>query len=274
MKYEIRGEPDHLGSISSSLGSEYRIRPGIHRVALSEFEAPSFAQNFYSVSDRKRVDDLKQKIRSSGWVSPLIVVYDQEGAYVLEGAHRLVALHELGSKDLPALVVDDTSARKNPPSTALVGIGRLVSLEVLKDGKVSMLRPSGRQLAWDPAARAFHIVTPVRKVRKALPPKVARAHQAFHQAPSTHAWTVRAPSPQGALRDLGLVKALTYFVPPAIKSPEKNRYLWHHAFGDTGHKGGKYPTKVMPALLKDARGNLFIRRRRGNIFTVDSWLRG
>jgi len=30
----------------------------------------------------------------------------------------------------------------------------------------------------------------------------------------------------------------------------------------------------MPALVRDSRGNLFIKRRKGNIFTVDTWLRG
>lgn len=86
---------------------------------------------------------------------------------------------------------------------------------------------------------------------------------------------VDAPSPTGVLAKVGLVKSLTYEVPTRIRSPEKNRYRWHHAFGDTGHKGGDtYPERVMPALLRDARGNLFIKRRPGNIFTVDTWLRG
>ena len=35
-----------------------------------------------------------------------------------------------------------------------------------------------------------------------------------------------------------------------------------------------YTPKVMPALCQDSKGNLFIKRRKGNIFTVDTWLRG
>jgi hypothetical protein len=109
--YETRGEPDNRSSVAATLSS-YRIRPGIHRVPLSQFDA-TFRANFYSASDRKRVDALKARIEASGWVSPLIVVYDAEGPYVLEGAHRLVALGELGAADVPALIVDDLE-RENP----------------------------------------------------------------------------------------------------------------------------------------------------------------
>jgi hypothetical protein len=68
---------------------------------------------------------------------------------------------------------------------------------------------------------------------------------------------------------------LVYEVPQTVRSPGKNPYQWHHAFGDTGHKGGKaYSTAVMPWLARDSKGNLFFVRRQGNIFNVDSWLRG
>ena len=71
------------------------------------------------------------------------------------------------------------------------------------------------------------------------------------------------------------MKALVYTVPRKINSPEKNPYQWHHAFGDTGHKGGDhYPERVMPALMKDQKGNLFFKRRPGNIYKVDQWIRG
>jgi hypothetical protein len=36
----------------------------------------------------------------------------------------------------------------------------------------------------------------------------------------------------------------------------------------------KLRTRVMPALMMDARGHIFIHRRPGNIFRVDTWLRG
>lgn len=77
------------------------------------------------------------------------------------------------------------------------------------------------------------------------------------------------------VKNVGLLKSLVYYVPSKIRSPGKNKYLWHHAFGDTGHKGGdSYPIKVMPMLQRDSAGNLFIKRRPGNIFRVDNWLRG
>jgi hypothetical protein len=110
-RYEIRGEPDNYESIAATL-CEYRVRPGIHRVPISALDA-TFSANFYAVGDRRRVDALKERVQKSGWVSPLIVVYDAEGPYVLEGAHRLVALGELGALSVPALIVDDLE-RSNP----------------------------------------------------------------------------------------------------------------------------------------------------------------
>lgn len=105
-QYEVRGKADNFDSIGASL-DEYEIL-GYSKVPMSAFDG-RFETNFYSVSDRNRIQALKAKIQASGWVSPLIVVEDAEGLYVLEGGHRLVALYELGAADLPALVVRDLS---------------------------------------------------------------------------------------------------------------------------------------------------------------------
>lgn len=154
----------------------------------------------------------------------------------------------------------------------LLGIGRLVSLEVLRpDGRVTEMRPRQKWLAWD--GRRFHIVSRRAKRNAPLAEKVQRMHRRFHRANPSSTYEVDCPAPQGPLREVGLVKALIYDSSD-INSPSKQKYHWHHAFGDTGHKGGEYPTKVMPALKQDARGNLFIVRRPGNIFRVDEWLRG
>ncbi len=180
-------------------------------------------------------------------------------------------------------------AKSNPgPNGSLLGIGYLTSLEVLdpKTGRARTMRPGGKLwLGWLTSAKNYRICTVARTGRTkftrehlvgtGMAPEVVRAHRRFHQAPPRGAITVDVPDPKGPLKQLGLLKALTYNVPQKVKSPDKNRYLWRHAFGDVGHKGGStYPTKVMPALMRDTRGNLFIKRRPGNIFTVDSWLRG
>jgi hypothetical protein len=160
---------------------------------------------------------------------------------------------------------------------AIVGLGQLTALEVLdpKTKRTVTKRMRGRWLAWDPRKRAFHLCTMASKAGGRLPASVERAHRKFHQAPSAKAVMANVPDSAGGEITVGLVKSLTYLVPPQINSPEKNPHHWHHAFGDTGHKGGDhYPERVMPALVRDRAGNLFIRRRPGNIFRVDTWLRG
>lgn len=161
---------------------------------------------------------------------------------------------------------------------AVIGLGRLLRLDVLdqKTGKNRVERIRGKWLVWIPGKRRFGIGALVkRNVLSRLPATVVKAHRRFHESNPRTVSIIDVPEPRGVLQQIGLVRALVYDVPHAVKSPGKNKFHWHHAFGDTGHKGGKeYPTKVMPALMKDRAGNLFIKRRPGNIFTVDTWLRG
>lgn len=91
-------------SIASSL-SDYEVLPGIREVAMDLFDPKAF---FYAADDHKRARRLAEKIEESGWIAPLIVVVDADGPYVLEGAHRYVALHHLKAKSFPAVVVIDT----------------------------------------------------------------------------------------------------------------------------------------------------------------------
>lgn len=165
--------------------------------------------------------------------------------------------------------------KRNPHCPALTGLGTLVNLEIIQPGgrSAKTLRTPGRWLAWD--GQAFHICRIAGGTRPLTDSATIRRHRQFHGQPPAGGRVVDRPAPVGALRQIGLLKALTYRVPSHVRSPEKNPYLWHHAFGDTGHKGGDhYPEKVMPALMRDANGNLFIKRRPGNIFRVDQWLRG
>lgn len=162
-------------------------------------------------------------------------------------------------------------------SKALLGIGLLTSLEILdpKTGRTTTRIVRGKWLAWDTGRRAFHICTVKGRAGQGLPAGVAKAHRRFHAANPRATVAADVPASAGGEQQVGLVKALTYRVPQQVESPEKNPHLWHHAFGDTGHKGGDaYPQRVMPALVRDRAGNLFIRRRPGNIFRVDTWLRG
>ncbi len=171
---------------------------------------------------------------------------------------------------------------------AVLGVGRLLSVTVLnpKTGRTTIIKPAKRWLAWAVKKKTYCICRVLGRIDTSalvgtgqpfpkLPADVRAAHAKFHAAAPRGSLKVDVPTPSGPLRLVGLVSALVYDVPRSVRSPEKNRYHWHHAFGDTGHKGGdQYPLKVLPALMKDRKGNLFIRRRPGNIFTVDTWLRG
>jgi hypothetical protein len=61
----------------------------------------------YSVENDKYIEQLTDKIRVSKQISPLIVVIDKEGPYILEGSHRIDALKRLDAKSFPALIVID-----------------------------------------------------------------------------------------------------------------------------------------------------------------------
>ncbi len=159
----------------------------------------------------------------------------------------------------------------------LLTLGTLKSITVLdpETGRKKNIAGRGRWLAWEPGRRKFHVCTVRGSTAARVPGNIARAHQRFHGVPPQgNPLLADAPTPSGPVRTLGLAEALVYTVPRKINSPGKNPHIWHHAFGDTGHKGGTYSQRVMPALATDSKGNLFFIRRKGNIFRVDNWLRG
>lgn len=90
-------------SISASL-NEYDILPGVREVPLSEFDR----SRPYSKEGWDRVKWLMSEIGRNKRIDPLIVVVDEDGAYVLEGGHRLSALQIMKVEKMPALVVVDT----------------------------------------------------------------------------------------------------------------------------------------------------------------------
>lgn len=111
-----RGEMDGLivrkyipnkSSIDASL-SNYRTVLEISAVPFSEFkDIKKPSDMFYAVNDIRKSEKLADEIAVSGEINPLIVVIDKDGPYILEGAHRFVALQILGFKRFPALVVLD-----------------------------------------------------------------------------------------------------------------------------------------------------------------------
>jgi hypothetical protein len=109
---QVRGDIPNLDSIGSSL-DEYDVLPGVREVPIADFSPPSTF--FYAKNDWDRSGSLAQAIAQSGEISPLIVVIDDEGPYILEGAHRFVALAKLGKTSFPALVVLDKDDKFQDP---------------------------------------------------------------------------------------------------------------------------------------------------------------
>ncbi len=188
--------------------------------------------------------------------------------------------HEVGTR-LWKEYRDKHPSRNNPvphsaPSRALLCVGQLRQLEIYdpRTGRSGVFSPKGKWLAWD--GKQFQICNVKGQVNASLPSKLVAKHRKFHNAnPVGKPFLASMPDRGPTIKNVGLLKSLVYYVPSKIRSPGKNKYLWHHAFGDTGHRGGdSYPTKVMPMLQRDSAGNLFIKRRPGNIFRVDNWLRG
>lgn len=104
----VRDDVPNRPSIESSLDSS-QVLDGIRQVPMRLF---STSGGHYSVEGTRRIEQLASEIADSGEITPLIVVFDADarGPYVLEGATRIEALHRLGVKSFPALVVKDTSS--------------------------------------------------------------------------------------------------------------------------------------------------------------------
>lgn len=100
---------DNTSSIGATL-DEYYILKDIRVMKMSEFGGPRSV--FYAKNDFDRARALAEKIKESKEISPLIIVIDDEGPYILEGAHRYVALYYLKAKSFPAMVVVDEDEYK------------------------------------------------------------------------------------------------------------------------------------------------------------------
>jgi hypothetical protein len=166
-------------------------------------------------------------------------------------------------------------------------MGRLRALRVRANGRERTIRPSGSFLGWLPAGRKLVVVKKAKgqkvltnvRMPASTVGKIQGVHRKFHgvspQKFNTYVW----PDAVGKLTPVGLIVSLIYDIPPGLRSPGKVRYQWNHEFGDHGERGhgrvsgqGNYPEKLMPLLVKDQKGNLFIKRRPGNKFYVTDWL--
>lgn len=121
----VRKEVPNSDSIASSFNDgEYTVLPGVRKVPLALFDS-SPNDLFYAADDIARTRKLAEQIRQSGEIDPLIIAYDNDASgrpYIVEGAHRLGALHLLGVKEFPALVVDARTRAAEPEGTPGGGV--------------------------------------------------------------------------------------------------------------------------------------------------------
>lgn len=102
----VKNSVDNTSSISASFNNYYILKD-IREVPLSQFNSNP-KQLFYAADDMRRTEQLAQTIKTNGFITPLIVAVDEKnGPYILEGAHRLGALHMLQIPTFPAMVVID-----------------------------------------------------------------------------------------------------------------------------------------------------------------------
>lgn len=103
----VRKEVPNAESIEATFGTDFTELPGIREIPMADFEAPP------EITERTKA--LAEEIEESGEINPLIVAFDNQGPYILEGGHRFDALKILGAESFPAVVVtDNRSLRKAP----------------------------------------------------------------------------------------------------------------------------------------------------------------
>lgn len=157
-------------------------------------------------------------------------------------------------------------------------LGRLQELK-LEDGRsLGSTDLRGCYLAWVPSRKDLVIVH--RKLKKTgkISEKTADAHREFHAANPSRVSCFDWSPPKG-VRVIGRLQSLIYDIPKEMRSPEKKKFRWDHAFGDHGERGHgpsrgvkKYSRSLMPKLCEDRNGDLFIVRVPGNKYYVRDWI--
>lgn len=96
---------DHVPNLSSIDGymAESETLPGVRVVPMSDLGSPRSV--FYAADDFARSERLAGAIEESQEINPLIIGVDEKGPFIIEGAHRFVALYNLKVKEFPAIVV-------------------------------------------------------------------------------------------------------------------------------------------------------------------------
>ncbi len=161
-----------------------------------------------------------------------------------------------------------------------VYLGKLDEIVVETGGRTFHLDSKTLHVAWVQSKRDLALVLKSRAKPGKVDAQSVAIHQKFHASPMTKAVAYEWPTPVGRLRKIGLIRSLTYVVPPGVNSPTKHGFKWVHAFGDHGESGhgpmrnGEkvYPDMLKPSLCEDEKGNYFVCRRPGNKYKVTDWI--
>jgi hypothetical protein len=124
---QVRHDVPNQSSIDASIDTPTVLRR-VRSVSISAFDP----KGEYVPSRSARVRQLAREIEQSKEINPLILGFDEEGLYVIEGGHRFDALRLLGVKEIPALVVMDEGSLYKAVRQAVTD-GRLVPPEVLAE---------------------------------------------------------------------------------------------------------------------------------------------
>jgi hypothetical protein len=103
----VRKDIPNIGSIAASF-DDYEVLPGVRSIPISDFD-PDYLNSISMDKLDARTRKLADEIGQSKELNPLIVAYDDKGAYIVEGGHRFDALIARKAKRLPAMVVIDKS---------------------------------------------------------------------------------------------------------------------------------------------------------------------
>jgi hypothetical protein len=128
---KVRQNIPNYSSIDSSL-ENYTVANGIKEIPMDVFADNALPISFYSLSEEKRTKNLAKEIHRSQEISPLIVVYDSKGLYILEGGHRFDALKILQAQSIPALLVFDEDDLYNAVKNEVTS-GKQVPMNILQE---------------------------------------------------------------------------------------------------------------------------------------------
>ena len=98
----VRSHVPNTESIDGYFADQETL-PGVRVVPISDLGGPRSV--FYAADDFARSERLADAIQASEEINPLIIGVDEKGPFIIEGAHRFVALWHLKAKEFPAVVV-------------------------------------------------------------------------------------------------------------------------------------------------------------------------